>query len=115
LNPNIYNGLAVMSKTFSSTFLAVVFALPLLFGCNKKNETALVNATETGPAAPEAPAAPEPATATVEGAQVQAQAQPPTGAPANSTSAPAAPAAGASIGPNGVEASAGDVSVKLPN
>jgi hypothetical protein len=114
LNSNIYIAFAVMSKTFNSTLLALVFALPLLSGCNKKNETVPVSAAETGPAAPEAPAAPEPVTATGEGAQIQAQAQPATGTPANSTLAPA-PAVRASIGPGGIEASAGDVSVKLPN
>lgn len=104
-----------MSKTINSAVLALVLALPLLSGCDKKVETAPVSAAETGPATPEAPAAPEPVTATVDGAQAQAQAQPAAAAPAGSAPAPAAPAASASIGAHGVEAAAGDVSVKLPN
>lgn len=100
-----------MSKSLITTVTAFTLALPLMAGCEKKADTAPTSAAASAPATPEAPAAPEPVAAVVDGAQ--AQAQPAAGAPAKAT--PPAPAASASVGPGGVEAAAGDVSVKLPN
>jgi hypothetical protein len=80
---------------------ASIFALTQLAGCNSKPETAsaAVEATAGG------------ATARVDASGAATASLPDAGARTGAAEAPAA----AAIGASGVEARAGDVSVKLPN
>lgn len=97
-----------MSKSITSVALVSILALSLLSGCNKNADTSPKVETPTAPTVPDKPATPDAVTSTEE------QAKPALPAASTDTAVPE-PAASASVGANGVEASAGDVSVKLPN
>lgn len=95
-----------MTKSITVFTLATLFTFALLGGCNKATDKPAVSEAATAPTAPTAPDKPAAPEAAVPGGQHDQPAPPAT----NSGSA-----ASASVGANGVEARAGDVSVKLPD
>lgn len=92
-----------MIKSIPVFTLATLLAFPLLGGCNKATDKPAEPEAPTAPTAPDKPAAPG---AVVSGGQQDKPDQ---------LAANAGTAASASVGANGVEARAGDVSVKLPD